>query len=211
MSLFSRRDVQLTIIIICFLINFVPYFVEIKPLEDASVAFMTITSVANAFALALALVAQTRRSLDFVTKRLHGWPYEIVLLAVCYFMIIVGVFISETSPGYVWFIEAFQMPMASVIFSIQTLYMASAAARSMRARNVRSMILIIIGVISLLGMAPYTSVVAPQFLGIANFVRNTFSKTLTWAVGIGSTVGGIVFGVRILTGKESRAMGVETG
>lgn len=210
MSLFARRDVQLSIIMISFLIAFVPYFIQIKPLQDTSVAFMTITSVANAFALGLALVAQTRRSVDYVTKRTKGWPYEIVLLAVCYFMIVVGVFISETSPGYVWFIEAFQMPMASVIFSIQTLYMASAAARSMRARSVRSMILIVIGVISLVGMAPYSGVVAPQLMGITTFVRNTFSKTLTWAVGIGTTVGGIVFGVRILTGKESRAMGVES-
>jgi hypothetical protein len=210
MSVFARKDVQLTIIVICFLINFVPYFIVIEPLEKLNVSFMTIASVANAFALALALYAQTRRSIDFVTKRTHGWPYEIILLAVCYFMIFVGVFISETSPGYVWFIEAFQMPMASVIFSIQTLYMASAAARSMRARSVRSMILIVIGVISLLGMAPVTGVLAPQFVGVTNFVRNTFSKTLTWAVGIGSTVGGIVFGVRILTGRESRAMGVES-
>jgi hypothetical protein len=209
MSVFNRRDVQLTIILICFFINFVPYFVVFEPLAAANVTFMTIASVANAFALALALVAQTRRSIDYVTKRTHGWPYEIVLLAVCYFMILTGVFISETSPGYVWFIEAFQMPMASVIFSIQTLYMASAAARSMRARSIRSSILIIVGVLSLVGIAPYTGIVAPQLLGVQTFVRNTFSKTLSWAVGIGSTVGGIVFGVRILTGRESRAMGVE--
>ena len=210
MSVFARKDVQLSIILICFFINFVPYFVVIEPLANVNIAFLTIASVANAFALGLALYAQTRRSVDYITKKTHGWPYEIILLAVCYFMIVIGVFISETSPGYVWFIEAFQMPMASVIFSIQTLYMASAAARSMRARSVRSMILIVIGVISLLGMAPFTTSVAPQFLGVTNFVRNTFSKTLGWAVGIGTTVGGIVFGVRILTGRESRAMGVES-
>jgi hypothetical protein len=79
----------------------------------------------------------------------------------------------------------------------------------MRARSGRSMVLITIGVISLIGMAPYSGVVAPQFGGVTNFVRNTFSKTLTWAVNIGTTIGGIVFGVRILTGRESRAMGVE--
>ena len=61
---FKRKDIQVTIVGISFLLVFIPYFFDIPVLGAFSVKLITIASLINAFTLALAVYALMRRALN---------------------------------------------------------------------------------------------------------------------------------------------------
>jgi len=72
-AFFKSRSAQISVLIISFLLVFVPYFIQIQPLEWFSGKLMTIAAVTNSFTFALAVYYQYRRSGRFIRERRKGW------------------------------------------------------------------------------------------------------------------------------------------
>ena len=208
MSVFlTRKDVQLTIILLTFLATTIPYFFETPQLESASTDIISSISIINAFSIILAVWAQTKRSYDLVRERVRGWPYDVMLLIMLYGMLIVGTFLGEHSMPWQWVLYSIQMPMASVIFSIQAFYMASVMARSLRTRNYRILLLNVGIILVMLYQAPFTVVVAPWMTNVAEFLNNAVTRTFSRVFTIGVGLGSLALGARILMGREVGIMG----
>jgi len=85
---------------------------------------------------------------------------------------------------------------------------ASTAARAFRARNTQALLLLTTGFIVLLYQAPLTGAYAPWLEPIALYFGDTFGMAAGRMFLISVTVGAIVFGVRVLMGKETSVLGV---
>jgi hypothetical protein len=206
-DILKNRELQLIIMGLAFLLVFIPYFIESPGLEAASTKLITITAIVNAVTLVLALNSQVRRGLNIMQKRQTGWYWKAYMIITMVLMVIFAFFGRETGP-YHWVMYAIINPLSSVNYGILAFYMASTAARAFRARNTQSMLLLATGFIVLMYQAPLTGAYAPWLEPIALYFGNTFGMAAGRMFLISVTVGAIVFGVRVLLGKEPSVLGV---
>ena len=210
-SLLKRKETSLILIAVCFGVVVIPYFIEMPILEIASTKLVLMVSVLNAMSILLALYAQTKRSLTLVNQRAKGWPYQLYLVITIYLMAGVGFIFGQSSDQFNWFQYAILMPTGSVIYSMLTFYMASACARAFRARSPQATLLLISGILVLLGQAPLTGAYIPFFGDARLYLTGTFAMAASRMFNMSVTIGAVVLGVRIITGKEVSAMGFEGG
>jgi hypothetical protein len=210
-SLLRRKETSLILIGLSFFIVTGVYFFDIPVLNNFSNNLVLLVSVLNAMSILLALYSQTRRSLLLTRQKAHGWPYQLYLVVTIYLMAALGFVYGQSSSQFMWFQYAILNPTGSVIYSVLAFYMASACARAFRARSPQAAMLLISGIIVLMGQAPLTGVFAP-FLGTAGtYLTSSFAMAASRVFTMSVTVGAVVLGVRIITGKESSAIGFEGG
>jgi hypothetical protein len=89
--------------------------------------------------------------------------------------------------------------------------MASACARAFRARSTQASLLLVSGIIVLLGQAPLTGAYIPWFGDARLYLTSTFAMAASRMFAMSVTIGAIVLGVRIITGREVQAIGFEGG
>jgi hypothetical protein len=206
-DILKNRELQLAIMALAFLLVFVPYFIESPGLETASTKLITITAIVNAVTLVLALQSQVKRGLNVIQRRQTGWYFKAYMIITMILMVIFAFFGRETGP-YHWVMYAVVNPLSSVNYGILAFYMASTAARAFRARNTQAILLLTTGFIVLLYQAPLTGAYAPWLEPIALYFGNTFGMAAGRMFLISVTVGAIVFGVRVLLGKETSVLGI---
>ena len=206
-EILKNRQLQIIVMALAFLLVFVPYFVEVPALETASTKLITITAIVNAVTLVLALQSQVRRGLNIVQRRQTGWYFKAYMIITMVLMVVFAFFGRETGP-YHWVMYAVVNPLSSVNYGILAFYMASTAARAFRARNTQAILLLTTGFIVLLYQAPLTGAYAPWLEPIALYFGDTFGMAAGRMFLISVTVGAIVFGVRVLMGKETSVLGV---
>lgn len=206
-EILKNRQLQLIVMVLSFLIVFVPYFIEIPALDIASTKLITITAIVTAFTLALAVYSQAKRGLNIINRRSRGWYFKAYMLITMVLMLIFSFFGRETGPFH-WVMYAVINPLSSVNYSILAFYMASTCARAFRARNTKALLLLITGFIVLLYQAPLTGAYIPGLEPIALYFGDTFGFSAGRMFLISVTVGAIVFGVRVLLGNEPSVLGI---
>jgi hypothetical protein len=206
-EILKNRQLQLAVMVLSFLLVFVPYFFNIPQLNQASNELVTITSIVTAFTVALAVVSQYQRGMSFVTRRVKGWPFKAYMLISIALMLIFALFGRDSGP-YQWVMLSIVNPLSSVNYCILAFYMSSTAARAFRARNTKAILLLLTGFIVLLYQAPLTGVLFPAINPLGIYLGATFVTGLGAMFLISVTVGAIVFGVRVLLGKEPSVLGL---
>lgn len=205
-AFFKRKDIQVTIVGISFLIVFLPYFFDLPALQAFSVKLVTIASLVNAFTLALAIHAQFRRAINAWRRKSKGWGWGIYMMITLVLMILFGIYGQDKAPWH-FIMFAVINPLSSVNYSILAFYMSSAAARAFRARNINAFLLLASGFIVLLYQAPMTGATFPVVDPIALYITGTFTMAYARVITMGLTVASIVLGVRMLTGREVSFLG----
>lgn len=206
-EILKNRELQLGVMLLSFLMVFVPYFIDIPGLETASTKLITIAAIVNAFTLILALYSQFRRGMNIINRRSRGWYFKAYMLITLVLMVLFSFFGQETGP-YHWVMYSVINPLSSVNYGILAFYMASTCARAFRARNKKALLLLITGFIVLLYQAPLTGAFLPGIEPIAIYFTDTFGKAAGKMFLISVTVGAIVFGVRVLMGNEPSVLGI---
>jgi len=208
-SILKSRELQIALLIIAFLIVFVPYFIPIPSLDWFSNELITITAITSAFTIALAVYSQFRRGFSFINRRSRGWIFKAYMLVTLVLMVIFYVLWGDSTGPYNWVMYSIITPLSSVNYSILVFYMASTGARAFRARNLKALLLLITGFIVLFYQAPLTGAFFPQITVPANYIRGTLVTAASTMFLISVTVGAIVFGMRVLMGKEPNVLGIQ--
>ncbi len=205
-AFFKNRQIQLAIVGLSFLAVFVPYFIDVPALTTFSTKLITIASIVNAFTITLALYSQFRRGYSFYRRRVRGYLFKVYMMTTIILMIVFAVY-SQTAGPYNWVMYSIITPLSSVNYSILAFYMASTGARAFRARNLRALMLLTTGFIVLLYQAPITGAVFPEIVPPATYITETYVVAAARMFLISVTVGAIVFGMRVLMGKEVTLLG----
>ena len=117
--------------------------------------------VAMTGAIVLGLANVLRINLRAVAQRRRDWPYKLALLASLFMMLIagfwaivdVGVPTQETTLFYQLFINV-EAQLSATMFSLLAFFIASAAYRAFRMRNLQASLMMAAAVIVMLGRVP---------------------------------------------------------
>jgi hypothetical protein len=182
------------------------------------------------FALLLGVINVVQGNIRKIERRAKGWPYSIFLLIGLFVPGIIGLLsagnvgpfhgIGNNQDGsftpFSWITRFFFEPLQATMFALLAFYVASAAFRAFRVRNVEATILLVSAVIVMLGRIPVGDYMFKMFPGgetwLGRFTEWLMDKPNTAAqrgIIIGAALGAASLSLRVILGIERSYLGLE--
>jgi len=205
--------------VLAFAQEFVPHPLSGQFREEMTTWFRII----GGFALFLGAYSLLHMHVTRIRRKMPGWGYSVFVFLGAAGMILVGLWNGGEGPlapepqdrmtAFEWGYEYIQVPCSATIFSILAFFMASAAFRTFRARNLGAALLLTAAIIVMFGRVPISETVGtwfgcPQFFSKATDVLMEYPNLAAQrGVMLGISLGVISQSVRILFGIERSYLG----
>jgi hypothetical protein len=209
-----RRTIPL---VLTFLVGMFPVFAFFVPHHAISGANQWLDGalvIVAAFALPLGVVNLVSMNLTKVKQKKSGWPYSIVLLAglavMAYFGVI-GVITGQYTgfhPTFEVLFEHMVSPLQATMFSLLAFYVASAAYRAFRARNLEATILLIAAIVVMMGRIPFGDMLTGgRMTPLSEWLMNKPNAAAQRGIIIGAALGAASMSIRVILGIETTYLG----
>ena len=195
---------------ICFLMGFLLFFQFYIPTSWSQNFYNTILRWIlgiSSFAIVLAVASLVRHHIRKIREK-KELPYSITLL----FSLVITAF-----TGFVWGIKSgtpfdkifnyIQIPLQSSMFAILAFYMASAAYRAFRARNIEATLLLLAAFIVMIGIIPIGDLIHPYIPSFAQWILDVPNLAAKRGIAIGVGLGIIATSIKIILGIERNWLG----
>jgi hypothetical protein len=188
------------------------------------------------FALPLGIVNVIQINARKVGRTEKGWIFSLVLLVGLFVMGGFGIYgaVSGTGIGFLpdgsstpfqWMTDWLFRPLQATIFSLLAFFMASAAFRAFRARNVEATILLVAAVLVMAGRVPLFDLLAypfPPLQPAAASLSQMMGRVTEWIMDgpnsaaqagiiIGAALGAAAMAIRVILGIERSYLGLGKG
>ncbi|HID93498.1 MAG TPA: hypothetical protein EYP60_05310 [bacterium (Candidatus Stahlbacteria)] len=204
-----RVRVPLAITFITSLVIIVGFFIPHKPIGNIQQTMLVWFSIIAGFALLLGSYSLLRLHFRKIYGRKQGWGYSVILILTfitifslaVYSGIKYGTAFRLGSPfmfSYTYVI----IPLQSTMFALLSFFIASAAYRAFRARNLEAAILLLAGTLVMIGRVPIGNMIWQKFPVIANWILDWPSMAARRGILLGITLGVIGTSLRIMLGIE---------
>lgn len=161
-----------------------------------------------AFTLIVGVLSVFQMHFKRISRRERFWGFSIITLMAIVVMAVAG-FAGGTDNGsvFVWMFDNMQVPMQSTVFALLAFFVASAAYRGFRLRNVEAGILLATALVIMLGRIPVGELIGDFVPASAEWILNVPSMAAKRAVLIGIGLGSITTALRVILGIERSYLG----
>ncbi|MBN1356533.1 hypothetical protein JXA40_09770 [bacterium] len=163
------------------------------------------------FAMPLGIYSMVRIQFHKVIRRSTGWGYSVIALISLFTMLGLG-YTDKCLENGTFFMKLFEyvyIPIQATMFSLLAFYIASAAYRAFRARNLLATIVLTSAVIVMLGRVPIGWAIHPLIPWLADWIMNNPNMAAQRAITIGLGLGAASTAMKIVLGIERSYMGME--
>jgi hypothetical protein len=178
------------------------YFLQFDALSGLSGKFLTWSVLISCFATALGganiLTVHARNIKD----RRERWGLSAVLVVSLVIWFGIGVTKGTSSPAYRFIWENVYGSLSSTLFALNAFFIASAAYRSFRVRNVDSSLLLLAASVVMLGRVGLGELLYPNMPKVADWLMAIPGTAGMRGITIGGALGAITISARILLGLE---------
>ncbi len=225
---FLRLQMPLMLTALAGLIPIVAFFMSpdvewSQWLKDRLERYMVIIA---SFAILLGVVNVVQSNVRKIERRQKGWPYGATLLFGMLAMATIGILgsfrvgpfqgIGYTPDGgrtpFQWGAEFVFSPLQATMFALLAFFMASAAFRAFRARNLEATILLVAAGVVMLGRIPF----GESILGGRPYLAKFTEWLMDWpnaaaqrGIMIGAALGAASLSLRVIVGIERSFLGLE--
>ena len=164
----------------------------------------------------LGLVNLIQVNLPKVIRREKDWPYKLIMLLTLALTLAVGFAEGgarqEAGHVYKWLYDFVFIPLNATMFALLAFYIASAAFRAFRARNVDAALLLAAAVVVMIARVPLGESIPiigdylPKFM---NWIMDVPNIAARRAIFIGAALGAVATGLRVILGIERSHLGGE--
>jgi len=211
-----KRAIPLIIVFVMGLLAFVHEFVP-HPLSAAFREEMTTWfRIIGGFGMFIGLYSLLHMHATRIRRKQLGWGYSLFVFLGALGMIVLGLVNEPHGPlgsapedGTVfdWFYMNVQVPCGATIFSLLAFFMASAAFRTFRARNLDAALLLGAAVIVMFGRIPLSAMISDVFPQAADVLLEYPNLAAKRGILLGISLGAISQSLRILFGIERSYLG----
>jgi len=225
---FFRLQLPLILTAVTGLIPIIAFFAnpQIVWIQETRAHLQRYMVIIYSFAILLGVVNVIQSNVRKIERRQKGWPYGVFLLAGLIGMGTCGILGSiGVGPfqgiGYradggrtpsQWLTDFMFTPLQATMFSLLAFFMASAAFRAFRARNVEATILLIAAGVVMLGRIPF----GESILGGRPYLSKFTDWLMVWpntaaqrGIMIGAALGAASLSLRVLVGIERSFLGID--
>jgi hypothetical protein len=209
-----RRTIPLVLTFVVGMYPIFAFFVPHASISGVNQWLDRALMIVAAFALPLGVVNLVGMNLTKIKQKREGWPYAIVLLAGLVVMAYFGV-IGVITRQHTGFHPTFQMlfdnmvsPLQATMFSLLAFYVASAAYRAFRARNVEATILLVAAIIVMMGRIPFGDMLTGgRMTPLSEWIMNRPNAAAQRGIIIGAALGAASMSIRVILGIERTYLG----
>jgi hypothetical protein len=143
-----------------------------------------------------------------VRQRGEGWIYSVVTLVSLAGITILGVWqgvSADTVVGRVY--NMVNAPLASTMFSLLAFFIASAAFRAFRARNVEATLLLVTAIVMMIGRVSIGEYMWKGFPPLTEWLLDVPNLAAKRAVAIGIGLGAVSTALKIILGIDRSYLG----
>jgi hypothetical protein len=160
------------------------------------------TAIIAAFALFLGLFNVITVHTNRIQLRQPGFVYSGVLLVSLFVTLIVGLLGGPQSTNLTFIFNYILQPLEATLFSLLALFIATAAFRAFRIRNMETFFFVLFAVIVLLGQVPLGIYLWSEFPIIKDWILNVPTLAGVRGIMLGVALGTIATGLRVLLGID---------
>jgi len=216
-----KRQIPLALVFIFGVFMIFQYFVPHESSEWIYEFLLDWIYIIGIFALALGIWSLIRVSVAKIKARKANWGYPIITLAGLFLMILFGFtgtrdgswgfyFMTAeglSNPMFRNFFDYILIPIQSTMFALLAFFIASAAYRAFRARNVLASLLLVAALVVMLRFNPYLGPFGTVIADTASWLLNVPNLAAKRAIIIGIGLGMVATALKIILGIERGYMG----
>lgn len=216
-----RRQIPLALVFIFGVFMIFQYFVPHESSEWIYEFLLDWIYIIGIFALALGIWSLIRVSVAKIKARKADWGYPVITLAGLFLMILFGFtgyrdgslgfhFMTAeglSNPMFRNFFDYIMIPIQSTMFALLAFFIASAAYRAFRARNILASLLLVAALIVMLRFNPYLGPIGTIIADTASWLLNVPNLAAKRAIIIGIGLGMVATALKIILGIERGYMG----
>jgi hypothetical protein len=205
--------------LLAFALQFIPHPDSARIQEEINSWFKII----GGFGLFIGAYSLLHMHVTRIRRKLQGWGYSVFVFLGAAGMLVAGLYNEGTGPlqdittgqtWYDWGYEYILIPSSATIFSILAFFMASAAFRTFRARNLAAALLLTAAVIVMFGRVPVSEWVSLKLFGnkdvfgtATDLIMEGPNLAAKRGILLGISLGVISQSLRILLGIERSYLG----
>ena len=184
------------------------FFVPHHQAQAVNAEILEWATIVYAFALILGSISLWNTHARKVRNRIEGWPYSLVTMAMLVGVTGLGVIFGtgEGTPVYAIY-QSVNAPLASTMFALLAFFIASAAFRAFRARNLEATLLLVTAVLLMIGRVSIGEFIWPGFPAFTEWLLDVPNLAAKRAIAIGVGLGAVSTGLKIILGIERSYLG----
>lgn len=159
-------------------------------------------AIVTAFALFLGFANIVSVHWGRIQTKKPGFLYSVVLLISLFATLALGLGGGPTAASTQFIFNNILQPLEATFFALLALFMATAAFRAFRVRNLETFFFVLFAVIVLLGQVPVSIYLWPEFPIIKDWILNVPTLAGIKGILLGVALGVIATGLRVLTGID---------
>ncbi|MCX7920067.1 MAG: hypothetical protein N3A72_10785 [bacterium] len=184
------------------------FFLKIPIVEGIANELEQWCLVIAAFAILLGIVNLFRLNLLTIIRRRPDWQYKVVMLIAFVITVISGLVLFAVQgdiSGKNVFNFIFMnvlLPLGSTMYALLAFYIASAAFRAFRAKNIEATLMLSAAILVMLGRVPIGMAISGLFPQLANWIMTVPNAAGQRGIIMGATIGVIAVGLKTILGIE---------
>lgn len=205
-----RRTIPLVLTFAVGMYPIFAFFVPHRFVSNLNQDLDTWLVIVAAFALPLGVVNLVMTNVGKIKQRRKGWPYSIVLIAGLCLMAFYGIMGGDQGfhPDFQRMFVNMVSPLQATMFSLLAFYVASAAYRAFRARNVEATVLLIAAIVVMMGRIPFGDMLSGgRMTPISEWLMTKPNAAAQRGIIIGAALGAASMQIRVILGIERTYLG----
>ena len=221
-----RRKIPLAIAFLFGIVMIIQFFIPHPISRDFYRTVLDWIVIVFAFTYILAVTSLIRVHSGKIRRKKQGWGFSYVTLISLVITAIVGVIggAFQATQITAWFTEHFglqleegtifmiiytyiQIPMGATMFSLLAFFIASAAFRAFKARNLTAILLLVTAFIVMLGRVPIGSLITKRMPDIVEWILKYPNMAAQRGILMGVGLGMIATALKIILGIERGYLG----
>lgn len=200
---YARRLIPLWIMFIVGVVVMAEYFVNYAPLSSGTATILSWGSVMGSIATVVGFLSLLRFNIPAMMKREPLWKYKAWMLVPMISVLVAGLTLTPSSPGYQWMFTNMYYPLFSSVQALMAFFIVYSCYRAFRARNLETFIFVLSGTLMILSYAPMSEAIWAPFGPIGTWIMGVPNKYGMRGITIAAAVGMVIAAVRILLGREA--------
>ncbi len=212
-----RREVPLLIVFLFGIFMIVQYFIPHRYMANIYQEFNNWTIIIGIFTMIVGIGSLTTVHYSRIKFRKEGWWYSVVTIISLFGMAGIGIFGGTENDLFLNLYRYGLSPVTATMFSLLAFFIASAAYRAFRVRNIIATLLLLAAVIVMLGRVPVGEIITswlPEWSrlpSLANFLLTVPNVAAKRAIYIGVGLGVAAVSLKIILGIERTWLGGDGG
>jgi hypothetical protein len=181
------------------LVVLLDFFFTLPLLDAIGFTFREWTIILAAFAVLLGLANLVMVHLSRIIR--HNEPstgYSVIVLSTAAIVFLIGLVFGLPSAPMNWVFDNLYLPLQGAFFALVAFFLATAAYRALRARNLDTILLLVSALIVFLGQAPLVNAMTQ----VKEWVLNVPGTAGARGILLGVAIGTIATGLRLIAGMD---------